>query len=146
MHYFRHCVIDWVVCVVVEQVYTYSSQFLSVKKYKKSVPWNASFLPLNTPKNAFLLAGLRPDPLGELTASLQRSPNSLTGLRGGLGLGTGKGGRGRGRKGKGKKEMGWPSNVWSALPMNAIQYKIYNHTAKERSYMNALWYSCRICN
>jgi len=47
-------IIDFVVSAVVEQVYSSTFKFCLLK-YKKSVPSNASFLPLNAPmhQNAF---------------------------------------------------------------------------------------------
>ena len=52
MHYFRQHrgLIDCVVDAVVEQVCSYSTFKFSVLEKKKSVPWNASFLPLNAAK------------------------------------------------------------------------------------------------
>jgi len=53
--------------------------YFCLLKCKKSVPWNASFL-LSKCTKMRLVAGLRPDPLGELTALLR--PSWVKGERG----------------------------------------------------------------
>jgi len=88
-------IIDCVVDAVVEQVCSYSTFKFSLLEKKKSVPWNASFLPLNAAKCVWWQGSAR-----TRWGSLQRSPRPLAGL-GGRGERVGKG---KGREGEERRK------------------------------------------